>query len=158
MGKKKRYLSVVSIVFVLLASVSLVSCQKKEQIASAKAAPVDIEILKSRLVLETEENAETGAKVSRGTFAVFEDREALEGRMIHLDVVVLHAIGPEVKPDPVFVFAGGPGANVSGRDGLYARSWLREKRDIVLVSQRGTGGDNRLDCKQAVPDDDLQAY
>lgn len=158
MENKKRYLSIFSIIFVLLASVSLVSCQKKEQIASAKAAPVDIEILKSRLVLETEENAETGANVSRGTFAVFEDREAQEGRMIHLDVVVLHATGPEVKPDPVFVFSGGPGANVSGYENGYARSWFREERDVVLVSQRGTGGDNRLDCKQAAPDDDLQAY
>jgi len=76
MGNKKRYLSVVSIVFALLASILLVSCQKKEQAASTKVVPIDIEILKSRLILETEENAETGAKVSRGTFAVFEDREA----------------------------------------------------------------------------------
>ena len=140
MGNKKRYLSVVSIVFALLASILLVSCQKKEQAASTKIAPVDIETLKSRLVLETEENAETGAKVSRGTFAVFEDREAQEGRMIHLDVMVLHATGLEVKPDPLFVFAGGPGANVSGYDSGYARSWIREERDLVLVSQRGTGG------------------
>ena len=158
MGNKKKYLSIVPIILVLLASILLVSCQKKEQIASAKAAPVDIETLKSRLVLETEKNEETGAKVSRGTFAVFEDREAQEGRMIHLDVVVLHATGLDVKPDPVFVFAGGPGANVSGYDGGYAKSWIREERDIVLVSQRGTGGDNRLDCRLTAPDDDLQAY
>lgn len=156
MKNKKRFLSICSIVLVLLVSIFLVSCQKKT--ASRRVTPIDMETLKSRLVLETEENEETGVKVSRGTFAVYEDREALEGRMLHLDVVVLHATGPEVKPDPVFVFSGGPGANVIGNERGYARSWVREKRDIVLVSQRGTGGDNRLDCKQAAPDDDLQAY
>ena len=149
MGNKKRYLSVVSIVFALLASILLVSCQKKEQAASTKIAPVDIETLKSRLVLETEENAETGAKVSRGTFAVFEDREAQEGRMIHLDVMVLHATGLEVKPDPLFVFAGGPGANVSGYDSGYARSWIREE-EIVEIAVGTDMGDGRIRRQKAV--------
>jgi pimeloyl-ACP methyl ester carboxylesterase len=156
MKNKKRFLSICSIVFVLLVSIFLVSCQKKT--ASRRVTPIDMETLKSRLVLETEEDAETGARISRGTFAVFENREALEGRMIHLDIVVLHATKPDVKSDPLFVFSGGPGGNVIRNERGYARSWVRENRDVVLVSQRGTGGDNRLDCKQAAPDDDLQAY
>jgi pimeloyl-ACP methyl ester carboxylesterase len=39
-----------------------------------------------------------------------------------------------------------------------ADSWMRADRDIVLVSQRGTGGDNRLDCVLPGSDDDLQGY
>ena len=158
MRSKKRYVSIVCMVLILMVSISLISCQKKERTESTQVAPVDIETLKSRLVLETKEDAKTGAKVSRGTFAVFEDREAQEGRMIHLDVVVLHAMELMVKPDPVFVFAGGPGANVSTYANLYTKSWIREQRDIVLVSQRGTGGDNRLDCELATSDDNLQSY
>ncbi len=151
METQQRYTSIAGVALILLASIYMISCQRK-------AAPVDIETLKSRLVLETEEDEKTGAKVSRGTFAVFEDREAQEGRMIHLDVVVLHATGLEVKPDPVFFFAGGPGSNVTAYAGRFARSWMREQRDIVLVSQRGTGGDNRLDCELAAQDDNLQSY
>ena len=158
MKNKKRCVSTFCVAFILTASISVISCQKKERPESRKAAPVDIEILKSRLVLETEEDAQTGAKVSRGTFAVCEDREAQEERMIHLDVVVLHSMGLEVKPDPLFVFAGGPGANVVTYADSYANSWVREQRDIVFVSQRGTGGDNRLDCELAKQDDNLQSY
>ncbi len=151
MDTQQKYTSIAGVILILLASISLTSCQKK-------AAPVDIETLKSRLVLEAEEDEKTGAKTSRGTFAVFEDREAQEGRMIHLDVIVLHATGLEVKPDPVFIFAGGPGSDVIAYTGRFARSWMREQRDIVLVSQRGTGGDNRLDCELAAQDDNLQSY
>jgi len=158
MKNKKRYVSTVCVAFILTASISVISCQRKERPESRKAAPVDIETLKSRLVLETEEDAQTGAKVSRGTFAVYEDREAQEERMIHLDVVVLHSIGLEVKPDPLFIFAGGPGGNVAAYADSYANSWVREQRDIVFVSQRGTGGDNRLDCELAKQDDNLQSY
>jgi pimeloyl-ACP methyl ester carboxylesterase len=158
MKNKKRYVSIICVAFILTASVSMISCQKKERPESRKAAPVDIETLKSRLVLETEEDAKTGAKVSRGTFAVSEDREAQEERMIHLDVVFLHSMELEVKPDPLFVFAGGPGANVTANADFYANSWIREQRDIVFVSQRGTGGDNRLDCELAKQDDNLQSY
>jgi pimeloyl-ACP methyl ester carboxylesterase len=158
MNSKKRHVSIVFLVLILMASLILISCQKIERDASSTADLVDIETLKSRLVLETEKDENSGAKVSKGTFAVFEDRDAQEGRMIHLDVVVLHASTLEAQPDPVFVFAGGPGGNVATYIDNFARSWIREQRDVVLVSQRGTGGDNRLDCDLAVDDDNLQSY
>ena len=158
MNSKKRHEFFVFLVLIFMASVILISCQKIKRDTSATAEPADIETLKSRLVMETEEDEKIGAKVSRGTFAVFEDRDTQEGRMIHLDVVVLHATALEVKPDPVFVFAGGPGANAAAYIDDFANSWIREQRDIVLVSQRGTGGDNRLDCDLAAKDDNLQSY
>ncbi|MFQ6037882.1 MAG: alpha/beta fold hydrolase, partial [Candidatus Aminicenantales bacterium] len=118
----------------------------------------DIAKLKARLSLEREVDPETQTAISRGTFAVFETRNAQKGKMIHLNVVVLHATGPEPRPDPVFFLAGGPGADISQGWKGYRKSWVREDRDIVLVSQRGTGGDNRLDCPKAASDDNLQRY
>jgi pimeloyl-ACP methyl ester carboxylesterase len=78
--------------------------------------------------------------------------------MIHLNVVILHAKGPDAKPDPLFPFAGGPGEDAATWEDDYKGHWARASRDIVLVSQRGSGGDNRLDCPKAADDDDIQGY
>ena len=83
-------------------------------------------------------------EVSRGTYRVFENREKKAGREIHLDIQVLHALSPNPKPDPIFFMAGGPGQGAANVGGGFANSPLRKQRDIVLVNQRGTGGDNLL--------------
>jgi len=145
-----------SLVFIAL--ILLTACSKSGWDAEPKAPPVDVETLKSRLMLETEEDPETQTKISRGTFAVFEDRDAQKGRMIHLEVVILHATGSDPKPDPIVPLAGGPGQNVAGYRTVSGDSWMRMERDIVLVSQRGTGGDNNLYCKLGAGDDNLQVY
>lgn len=116
------------------------------------------QILRSRLILTTEEDPKIGAKVSRGSFAVYENRNAQTGRMIHLNVVVLHALSPAPRPDPIFFLAGGPGADVTESWKNFQKSIFRQERDIVLVSQRGTGGDNRLDCPEVADDNNLQNY
>lgn len=144
--------------FVVLLFVFSFGCEKENQAVNTRIQPEDAQTLKSRLALDTVEDPETGLKSSSGTFAVFENRSTREGRMIHLNVVVLHAEGPETRPDPLFVFAGGPGADVTAYRPMYERSWIRKTRDIVLVSQRGTAGDNKIDCPAAAPDDDLQSY
>src|SRR6185436_8567369 len=82
-----------------------------------------------------------------------------QGRKIELRVVVLPALGPDAAPDPMFEFAGGPGASASNE----VRGWaeqreLRAHRDVVLVDQRGTGGSHRLDCKIPRDPGDVQAY
>lgn len=66
---------------------------------------VDPDILRSRLSLETKIEAETDLKISKGTYAVYEDRKSQTGRMIHLDVVVLHAKTENPRPDPIFILA-----------------------------------------------------
>ena len=83
-----------------------------------------------------------------GTYDVFEDREAHSGRRIPLKIVVLPALGPERQPDPLFIFAGGPGQAATGNVRFIARTFaaVRRQRDIVLVDQRGTGGSNGLEC------------
>ena len=150
---RKKITAIWTICVLCTVSLLLASCR-----AAEKAPPVDVETLKSWLDLVTEEDPDFGGEISRGTFSVLEDREAREGRKIKLDVVILHATGSNPKPDPVFPFAGGPGGDVTERVNIYRESWMREERDIVLVSQRGTGGDNKLDCELAATDDNLQGY
>lgn len=82
-----------------------------------------------------------------GTFEVFEDRDARQGRRIRLRVAVLPAAG-DAAPDPVIFFAGGPGESAVGNAAYVAATLkgLRRSRDIVLVDQRGTGGSHQLTC------------
>jgi pimeloyl-ACP methyl ester carboxylesterase len=111
-----------------------------------------------RLSLTTTEYALPTGKISRGSYAVFEDRGANSGRMIHLDLVILHATGQNPSPDPLFYLAGGPGqASVEVSD-AYVESWIRRKRDIVFVNVRGTGGDNALQCEIYGGDENIQGY
>ena len=146
--------------FVLILTVVLFSgaCGESGQGRWRGTVEQDVEKLLERLDIETELDTENNTNISRGTFAVFEDRNAQEGRMIHLDVVVLHATGENNQPDPMFFLAGGPGGDVSRGWRGYRNSWIRVERDIVLVSQRGTGGDNKLDCEMAASDDNIQGY
>ena len=83
-----------------------------------------------------------------GTYEVFEDRLAHSGRRIPLKIVVLPATAGERQPDPLFIFAGGPGQAATENVRFMARTFaqVRRTRDIVLVDQRGTGGSNGLGC------------
>jgi len=122
------------------------------------AATPDIALLRSRLALTSSVHPQTGLTILEGTFAVPEDRASGKGRLIHLEVIVLRAKSATPRPDPVFVFAGGPGSDVTQSWRGHLNSWQQQDRDIVLVSQRGTGGDNRLGCRLAVDDDNVQGY
>jgi len=87
-----------------------------------------------------------------GTLSVFENRETHSGRKIDIHVAVIKAWGPDPAPDPIFYLAGGPGGSAI-QDAEYALLVLKsatEKRDIVLVDQRGTGQSNRLTCPRNV--------
>jgi len=112
-----------------------------------------------RLQIQVVAEHNLGGRIDVGTYRVFEDRDARAGRELELKVVVLHALGEAPEPDPTFILAGGPGVDVTMSARAYARSWLRQNRDIVLVSQRGTGGSHRLDFPDAGEDESAaQAY
>jgi pimeloyl-ACP methyl ester carboxylesterase len=72
-----------------------------------------------------------------------------QGLQIAVHYVVLPALARNKQPDALFFFAGGPGqsaiklAPVVGP--LFSR--LNNRRDIVLIDQRGTGDSAPLDCK-----------
>jgi pimeloyl-ACP methyl ester carboxylesterase len=92
-----------------------------------------------------------------GTYPVFENRAAGEGRRIDLQVVVLPARAKKKAADPIFFLHGGPGAAATTMAPLFLASPLREQRDIVLLDQRGTGASNPLRCATGGPVDTLKA-
>ena len=98
-------------------------------------------------------------KVLCGTYEVFENRAAKKGRKISLKIVVFPATGKDKAADPVFYIPGGPGSSAT-EDAPYVAqefSRIRERRDLVFLDQRGTGGSNPLNCVLFNPSD-LQSY
>src|SRR5204862_47291 len=65
-----------------------------------------------------------------------------QGASIPIRYVVVPAMARRKFPDPVFLLAGGPGqsaiAVAASTMALFSR--LNNRRDIVFVDQRGTGG------------------
>jgi pimeloyl-ACP methyl ester carboxylesterase len=86
-----------------------------------------------------------------GDISVPENYGEPGGRRIALHTVVLGGGSRGEGREPIFVLAGGPGQAATtltaGANGIF-RS-LHRTRDVVLVDQRGTGGDHRLDCARA---------
>jgi pimeloyl-ACP methyl ester carboxylesterase len=83
-----------------------------------------------------------------GTFEVREDRALAAGRRLSLRLVVLPATGADPVADPVVVLTGGPGqaASEGAAREAHELAALRERRAVVLLDQRGTGGSNPLQC------------
>lgn len=101
----------------------------------------------------------TKQKVLCGSYEVFENRALMGGRRITLKIVVFPATGQDKAPDPVFYIPGGPGSSAT-EDAPYVAGELakvRERRDLVFLDQRGTGGSNPLNCTFFDPAD-LQSY
>ncbi len=72
---------------------------------------------------------------------------------IDVHFAVLPALARNKKPDPVFFLAGGPGQSAIDLAGTVSRMLSRfgQRRDIVLVDQRGTGRSAPLDCGDEPP-------
>lgn len=84
-----------------------------------------------------------------GTLAVPENRDTDEGRKIRLRVVVVPARHKPPRADAFTYLTGGPGGAAASdmtasAVGIWGR--LLERRDILLVDQRGTGGSHALSC------------
>lgn len=75
------------------------------------------------------------------------------GKTIEVQFAVLPALARNKKPDPVFFFAGGPGQSAIELAGSVSRLLARfsNRRDIVLVDQRGTGRSAALRCAEERP-------
>ncbi|MEO8160442.1 MAG: alpha/beta hydrolase [Arenimonas sp.] len=84
------------------------------------------------------------------TLKVPENRADPKGRQISLAIAWLPA-GNDGAPDPLFFIAGGPGQSaLDSFPGIApAFAELRKQRDVILVDQRGTGGSNKLICKDS---------
>lgn len=83
-----------------------------------------------------------------GTYEVWENRAARQGRRISLRVAVLPALGDDPAPDPVLFFAGGPGGSAvdAAPELSFIYHELRRHRDLLLIDQRGTGRSHPLEC------------
>ena len=115
--------------------------------------------LKTSLVLKPCQVPDLKGEAKCGTFEVFENRAARQGRKINVNVLVLPATGPKREADALFYFAGGPGSAATEEASGIAQmlSKVREHRDLVFVDQRGTGKSNPLNC-QLVDSTDPQSY
>lgn len=80
-----------------------------------------------------------GETMHCGYLQVPQDRTNPDGPWIELALVVLEATGPDPAPDPLLYLEGGPGGSaIAGLD-LWPESPFRQRRDIILLDQRGTG-------------------
>ena len=104
---------------------------------------------------------ELKSKALCGKYEVFEDRASKRGRKIALNMIVLPAFSDKPAPDPIFLFAGGPGqgaASIASFVGEGPLSNLRQERDIVFLDQRGTGQSNPLTCNLYDDEGSLRGY
>lgn len=72
------------------------------------------------------------------------------GPFIDVHFAVVPAVARHKQPDPVFFFAGGPGQSAIDLAGPIAAQFARllNRRDLVLVDQRGTGRSAPLKCDE----------
>jgi pimeloyl-ACP methyl ester carboxylesterase len=97
----------------------------------------------------------SGQRAQCGTLKVFEDRSSGTDRLIDLHIAVIPAVSRSPEPDPLFILVGGPGEaatqSYSGLSNAFTR--INQRRDIVLVDQRGTGESHPLNCQAAEEDE-----
>ena len=76
-----------------------------------------------------------------------------DGTMIDVHFAVLPALARNKRPDPVFFLAGGPGQSAIDLAGPLSAQFARlsNRRDVVLVDQRGTGRSAPLICDRPEP-------
>lgn len=85
-----------------------------------------------------------------GWFEVAENPSRPEGRKIKLRVARVPALERHIEPDPLILFAGGPGQAASEAWLMVAPALRKvtKNRDVLLIDQRGTGQSNALRCPQ----------
>lgn len=81
------------------------------------------------------------------------DPARADGPQIDIHVAVLPAIARNKRPDPLLFFAGGPGQSAIGLAGPVSRLYARflNRRDLILIDQRGTGRSAPLACETESP-------
>jgi pimeloyl-ACP methyl ester carboxylesterase len=109
----------------------------------------------SRLTLTECDIPRVKGKVRCGEYEVFENRAAQKGRKIRLKIVVFPATGADRVPDPFVYIPGGPGSSATEDAPYIAQAYakIRERRDLVFIDQRGTGGSHPLNCELFNPAD-----
>jgi pimeloyl-ACP methyl ester carboxylesterase len=79
--------------------------------------------------------------------SVPEDYAQPNGKRVEIYVAVLPSLAQRPEPDPLFLFAGGPGQAATDIGRLASTmNDVRKSRAIVLVDQRGTGKSKTITC------------
>ena len=99
--------------------------------------------------LLTSPGVTASVKAKCGTWTVPEDRANPSGRKIDLKVAMVGSVSRSPEADPLFFLTGGPGQAATESFVTLAGAFdqIRQKRDIVLVDQRGTGQSAALHCQ-----------
>lgn len=94
-----------------------------------------------------------------GTVSVPENYAEPDGKHIGIYYAILPAVQEGAKPDPMLVLAGGPGQAATELAPMIIRMFesVRQKRDILLIDQRGTGNSHPLKCDIQRPDELIRA-
>lgn len=74
-----------------------------------------------------------------GYLYVPEDYSQPEGTEIELAVAIIRSLSDQPAADPIVYLDGGPGGSALAAPDSWMESPLRDKRDIILLDQRGTG-------------------
>src|SRR5215472_93682 len=72
-----------------------------------------------------------------GTLTVPENRSTPGEGEVQLPVVIVPSKTQPAAPDPIVYLAGGPGANGIAQAQELARVGINDKRDLIIVNQRG---------------------
>lgn len=98
---------------------------------------------------------QTQAQALCGTYTVFENRSTRRGRTIGIRFILIKAKHPSHR---ALVFnPGGPGVSATAMAPEFADiatgafAWLRNRYDVLLVDNRGTGGSAPQQCNFAPP-------
>jgi hypothetical protein len=121
------------------------------------AAPKDAHLLPLQVGALTLTPCEVGRRGVAGVgtvsaycadFDVPEDWNSSAGRHIKLRIALLKSSAEHSQSDLVTFLDGGPGGAATEDFPAVAGEFapLRERRDILLIDQRGTGGSNALSC------------
>jgi pimeloyl-ACP methyl ester carboxylesterase len=88
-----------------------------------------------------------------------ENWDAPDGRKIDLKLALLASTAAAPPADPVVLIAGGPGqaATEAWPQATSSFAAMREKRNMIVLDQRGTGGSNALTCARS-GDESESAY
>ncbi len=81
-----------------------------------------------------------------GQISVPENHDDPNGKKIQISYIVLHAKDISSKAYPMVFLSGGPGGNLisSAQISNFLTNPIREKRDVILVDQRGIGYSSAL--------------
>jgi pimeloyl-ACP methyl ester carboxylesterase len=95
-------------------------------------------------------------RIDCGTLVVSESRDRTGSRTLRLAVAVLRSSAATPRPDPVVFLHGGPGGTAVRFADRIARNplWraIRERRDVVVWDQRGSGDSEPSFCPDLAMD------